>query len=70
MEDLIKTFSNEGDTVVDLTAGSFSTAIACINTNRFYKCIEQDENYYNIGIKRIKEHQYNIKNINKLFNFH
>ena len=55
LEDLIKTFSNEGATVVDLTAGSFSTAIACINTNRFYKCIEQDTNYYNIGINRIKE---------------
>jgi len=56
LEDLIKTFSNEGDTVVDLTAGSFSTAIACINTKRFYKCIEKDENYYNIGINRIEEY--------------
>jgi len=55
LEYLIKTFSNEGDTVVDLTAGSFSTAIACINTNRFYKCIEKDTNYYNIGMERIAE---------------
>jgi len=60
LEDLIKTFSNEGDTIVDLTAGSFSTAIACINTNRFYKCIEKDTNYYNIGMKRIKNRLSNL----------
>lgn len=56
LEDLIKTFSNEGDLVVDLTAGSFSTAIACINTKRKFIGIEKDENYFNTGKGRIKKH--------------
>lgn len=56
LEYLIKTFSNEGDLVVDLTAGSFSTAIACINTKRKFIGIEKDENYFNIGKERIKKH--------------
>ena len=56
LEDLIKTFSNEGDLVVDLTAGSFSTAIACINTKRKFIGIEKDESYFNIGKERIKKH--------------
>lgn len=55
LEDLIKTFSNEGNLVVDLTAGSFSTAIACINTKRKFIGIEKDENYFNIGKARINE---------------
>ena len=55
LEDLIKTFSNENDLVVDLTAGSFSTAIACINTKRKFIGIEKDENYFNIGKKRVEE---------------
>jgi len=56
LEDLIKTFSNECDTVVDLTIGSGSTAIACMNTNRNFIGFELDENYYNIANKRIAEH--------------
>lgn len=55
LEDLIKTFSNEGNLVVDLTAGSFSTAIACLNTKRKFIGIEKDENYFNIGKARINE---------------
>ena len=57
LEDLIKTFSNEGDTVVDLTMGSGSTIIASINTNRKYIGIEKDLTYYNIACKRIEEHK-------------
>ena len=53
LEDLIKTFSNEEDTVVDLTMGSGSTAVACINTNRNYIGFELDTNYYNIANDRI-----------------
>ena len=53
LEDLIKTFSNENNLVVDLTAGSFSTAIACINTKRKFIGIEKDENYFNIGKERV-----------------
>jgi site-specific DNA-methyltransferase (adenine-specific) len=55
LEDLIKTFSNENDLVVDLTMGSCSTGISCINTNRNFIGIEKDVNYFNIGVNRIKE---------------
>jgi DNA modification methylase len=54
LEDLIKTFSNEGDNVVDLTMGSGSTGVACQNTNRNFIGIEQDENYFNIAKERMK----------------
>lgn len=57
LEDLIKTFSNENDLVVDLTIGSGSTAIACINTNRNYIGFELDEKYYNLAIERVKNHK-------------
>ena len=50
---LIKTYSNEGDIVLDCCAGSGTTAIACINTNRNYICIEKEEKYYNIIKERI-----------------
>lgn len=54
LEDLIKTFSNERDVVVDLTAGSGSTAVACQNTNRESICIEKDPEYYQIATERIE----------------
>jgi site-specific DNA-methyltransferase (adenine-specific) len=53
LEDLIKTFSNEGDLVVDLTAGSGSTGVACIDTKRNYIIIEKEKKYYDIAKKRI-----------------
>ena len=56
MEYLIKTYSNEGDTVLDFTMGSSTTAIASLNTNRNFIGIEKDENYFNIGVNRVKEH--------------
>jgi len=52
LEDLIKTFSNENDLVVDLTMGSGSTGVAC-NTNRNFIGIEKDDNYFGIAEKRI-----------------
>ena len=52
LEDLIKTFSNENDLVVDLTMGSGSTGVACKNTNRNFIGIEKDENYYNVALRR------------------
>ena len=55
LEDLIKTFSNEGDLVVDLTMGSGSTAVACINTNRNFIGIELDDKYFEIAKRRISE---------------
>ena len=57
LEDLIKTFSNEGDTVVDLTMGSGSTGVACVNTNRSFIGIELDEEYYDVATNRIKNHK-------------
>lgn len=57
LEDLIKTFSNEGDLVVDLTMGSGSTGVACVNTNRKFIGIELDDKYFEIAKKRINEAQ-------------
>ncbi|MFO7842265.1 MAG: site-specific DNA-methyltransferase [Bacteroidales bacterium] len=59
LEDLIKTFSNEGNLVCDLTMGSGSTGVACKNTNRSFIGIEKDEKYFKIAQQRI--------NINTLF---
>jgi site-specific DNA-methyltransferase (adenine-specific) len=53
LEDLIKTFSNEGDLVVDLTMGSGSTGVACVNTNRNFIGIEKDDKYFEIAKERI-----------------
>ena len=56
-EYLIKTYTNEGETVLDNCMGSGTTAIAAINTNRNYIGFELDEEYYNASIERIKEHE-------------
>lgn len=50
---LVKTYSNENETVLDNCAGSFSTAIACINTKRNWVCIEKEERYVRLGHERI-----------------
>ena len=55
LEDLIKTFSNEWDLVVDLTMGSGSTMVACRNTNRRGIGIEMNKDYYNISLNRLEE---------------
>lgn len=57
---LIKTYSNEGDVVMDFTMGSGSTIIACINTNRRYIGIEKDETIFLTAKKRIEERLNNI----------
>ena len=53
-EYLIKTYTNEGETVLDNCIGSGTTAIACKNTNRFFIGFEKDEHYFNIANQRIK----------------
>lgn len=54
-EYLISTYTNEGMLVLDNTAGSMTTAIACININRNYIVMEQDEKYFNLGVDRINK---------------
>ena len=53
LEDLIQTFSNEGDTVVDFTMGSGSTGVACKNTKRDFIGIEMNDEYFKIAEQRI-----------------
>tara|TARA_R110002110_G_scaffold395602_1_gene610199 strand:- start:59 stop:997 length:939 start_codon:yes stop_codon:yes gene_type:complete len=53
LEDLIKTFSDSHDLVVDLTMGSGSTGVACRNTGRDFIGIEMNEEYFNIASERI-----------------
>ena len=55
LEYLIKTYTNENETVLDNCMGSGSTCIACINTGRKFIGIEKDGNYYEIAKKRIIE---------------
>ena len=54
LEDLIQTYSNDGDTVLDFTMGSGSTGVACVNTNRNFIGIELDEGYFQIAKQRIE----------------
>ena len=60
LEYLIKTYTNDGDTVLDSCMGSGSTAIACMNTNRNYIGFELNKEYYDLSIKRIKEYEPNL----------
>lgn len=53
MEYLIKTYTNDGDTVLDFTMGSGTTGVACKNTNRNFIGIELDKGYFDIASKRI-----------------
>ena len=54
MEYLIKTYTNESETVLDFTMGSGTTGVAAKNLNRNFIGIEQDEKYFDIATKRIK----------------
>jgi len=53
LEDLVKTFSNENDLIVDFTMGSGTTGVACKNLNRNFIGIEKDLTYFNIAKDRI-----------------
>ena len=53
LEYLIKTYTNEGDLVLDFTMGSGSTGVAVLNTNRNFIGIELDEKYFNIAKDRL-----------------
>ena len=60
IEYLIKTYTNEGETILDFTMGSGSTMVACQNTNRNGIGIEQDDKYFKIAEQRIKENEYKL----------
>ena len=55
MEDLVRTYTNECDTVLDFTMGSGTTGVACCNTGREFIGIERDDAYFAISEKRIAE---------------
>lgn len=54
-EYLIRTYSNEGETVLDATIGSGTTAVACLNTGRRCVGIERDSGYFDIARRRVQE---------------
>ena len=56
VEEIIKTYTNEGDTVLDSTSGSMTTGIAAIETNRKVICIEKDKDIFDLGRNRIMEY--------------
>ena len=56
-EYLVKTYTNEGDLVLDNCMGSGTTAVACMNTNRNYIGFELDSGYYNLTNERIINHK-------------
>ena len=60
LEYLIKTYSNEGDTILDFTMGSGSTGVACMNTGRKFIGVEKEEKYFKIAEERIKEASNNL----------
>ena len=55
MEYLIKTYTNEGETVLDFTMGSGTTGVACANLNRYFIGIEKDLDYFSIALERIEK---------------
>jgi site-specific DNA-methyltransferase (adenine-specific) len=55
MEYLIRTYTNEGDTVLDNCAGSFTTGVACLNTGRKFIGIEMDDGYFQKAKDRIEK---------------
>lgn len=61
-EYLIRTYTNEGQLVLDNTAGSGTTAIAAMNAGRRWICIEKDPVYYERAIERIRAHEIALKN--------
>ncbi len=56
-EYLIRTYSNENEVILDNCSGSGTTAIACMNTNRRFICIERDETYHRKSIERMNNHE-------------
>lgn len=66
LEYLIRTYTNDGDCVLDNTMGSGSTMVACVNTKRRGIGIELSQEYYDIAVKRVNQAKLSTKN---LFNY-
>ena len=60
MEYLIKTYTNENETVLDFTMGSGTTGVACKNLNRSFIGIEMDDKYFDIAKERIENTEPNL----------
>ena len=65
-EYLIKTYTNEGETVLDNCMGSGTTAVACINTNRDFIGFELDKKFFDISIERINSCYASKKKTNQI----
>lgn len=61
IEYLIKTYSNEGDLILDNCSGSGTTAVACHNLKRRFICIEKDKEYYQMSVKRYNNEKAQLK---------
>ena len=64
-EYLIRTYSNENEVILDNCSGSGTTAIACLNSNRRFICMEKDETYYKRSLERIANHEPLLNLINE-----
>jgi len=61
MEYLIKTYTNEGETVLDFCMGSGTTGVACLNLNRRFIGIEKDPEYFKLATERIEKENQQLK---------
>lgn len=61
-EYFIKTYTHKGMVILDNCSGSGTTAIACLNTDRDYICIEKDKDYYNKSVVRVENHKKQVDN--------
>ena len=61
MEYLVKTYTNENETVLDFTMGSGTTGVACTNTNRKFIGIELDKEYFEVAKKRLQQHKAQLR---------
>lgn len=61
MEYLIRTYTNEGDMVLDNTMGSGTTGVGCVNTGRRFIGMERDPSYFKIACDRIRAANDNLK---------
>ena len=55
MEYLIKTYTNENETVLDFTMGSGTTGLACLNTGRQFVGVEMDPEYFAVAVARLEQ---------------